>query len=314
MAELAEAETFEAVAALLWQVDERDAFGDWFPTLPTDYPARLSALDYMGASERFVSLGAAVEKAEPRLFDLAPAAFARGGAAAIRWYASLLCGMHEPPFEPLHTVLAARVDPGWADIVRRLLVLSADHDLDPSTLTVRAVANTGVTPFRVIMAGLISASGRRAGFGRVGPAARLLDEVLTAADPTTPIVHRLRAGEDIPGFGPKVYAGADPRADALITAIANAFEGDPEVRRLLSAIRVVREAVQLEPDFALMHLFVCRRLGLGNQESGILRLPRMAGWIAHAMEQYQDHELLRPRADYRGPLPEATFEAGSGPV
>ena len=34
----------------------------------------------------------------------------------------------------------------------------------------------------------------------------------------------------------------------------------------------------------------------------IFAISRMAGWTAHAMEQYADNRLIRPRADYTGPM------------
>jgi citrate synthase len=34
----------------------------------------------------------------------------------------------------------------------------------------------------------------------------------------------------------------------------------------------------------------------------IFAISRMAGWTAHVMEQYADNRLIRPRADYTGPV------------
>jgi citrate synthase len=35
----------------------------------------------------------------------------------------------------------------------------------------------------------------------------------------------------------------------------------------------------------------------------LFALGRTVGWIAHAMEQYAVHSLIRPRAAYTGPSP-----------
>ena len=35
----------------------------------------------------------------------------------------------------------------------------------------------------------------------------------------------------------------------------------------------------------------------------LFALGRTAGWIAHAIEQYADATLIRPRARYTGPIP-----------
>ena len=37
--------------------------------------------------------------------------------------------------------------------------------------------------------------------------------------------------------------------------------------------------------------------------TSIFAIGRVAGWCAHALEQYADNRLIRPRADYTGPSP-----------
>jgi citrate synthase len=37
--------------------------------------------------------------------------------------------------------------------------------------------------------------------------------------------------------------------------------------------------------------------------TSIFATGRIAGWCAHALEQYADNRLIRPRADYTGPSP-----------
>jgi citrate synthase len=34
----------------------------------------------------------------------------------------------------------------------------------------------------------------------------------------------------------------------------------------------------------------------------VFAVSRMTGWTAHAMEQYADNRLIRPRAEYTGPV------------
>src|SRR5204862_6995976 len=50
---------------------------------------------------------------------------------------------------------------------------------------------------------------------------------------------------------------------------------------------VVYDALGIPPDFC----------------TSIFAVGRVAGWCAHALEQYADNRLIRPRADYVGPDP-----------
>jgi citrate synthase len=55
-------------------------------------------------------------------------------------------------------------------------------------------------------------------------------------------------------------------------------------------------------DFGLVVLR--RALNLPRGSALVLfALGRTVGWIAHAMEQYAVHSLIRPRAAYTGPSP-----------
>jgi citrate synthase len=50
---------------------------------------------------------------------------------------------------------------------------------------------------------------------------------------------------------------------------------------------VVYDALGIPPDFC----------------TSIFATARVAGWCAHALEQYADNRLIRPRAHYVGPPP-----------
>jgi citrate synthase len=187
--------------------------------------------------------------------------------------------------------------------------LSADHELDPTTYAVRAVANAGINPYRLLLAGLIASTGRRLAYGRSQAVSRLLDEVCASTAPRDVVIGRLKDGEAIPGFGSPLYPQGDPRATTLLAAIDRNLPSDVEVQRLHTAIGTVRELTGLEPDFGMVNLFLGRKFGLANQAGISLRLGRMAGWMAHAMEQYHEHDLVRPHAPYVGPLPDLTLSS-----
>jgi citrate synthase len=303
--DLAETETFEAVAALLWEADVQAAFTGQVPAVPASYAKLKRSLGDLTVAERAMALLPTIERANPRLYDLSKAGMARAGADLARWYAAIIAGANGPSAAPLHEFIAASLGapPAIADVVRRLLILAADHEFDPTTFAVRAVANAGITPCCAVLTGLIVSGGQRLQAGRAGAASRLLEEIVASSDPRDSIVARFRNGEPLPGFSLPKNRNWDPRAEAMMRALDASFGDDLEFKRLRRATDTALDVAGLQPDFILPATFVGRRLGLKGQELIIASLGRIAGWIAHAMEQYHAQELVRPRANYTGALP-----------
>ncbi len=55
-------------------------------------------------------------------------------------------------------------------------------------------------------------------------------------------------------------------------------------------------------DVALAALTFCADMPPGSGEA-VFALARSAGWIAHALEQYEQPTFMRARVDYTGPRP-----------
>jgi citrate synthase len=73
--------------------------------------------------------------------------------------------------------------------------------------------------------------------------------------------------------------------------------------RLQAAQRVAMDASGAVMDYIVAALFVGHYLGFAGEELAVSALGRMVGWIAHAMEQFHHHDLVRPGASYTGLLP-----------
>ncbi len=198
---------------------------------------------------------------------------------------------------PAHGRFAAAwgLDAAGADLVRRTLVLLADHELNASTFTARVAASTGASLSAACLAGLSALSGPLHG----GMAARVeaFVEEAERRDPAHAVSARLARGASMPGFDHPLYPDGDPRAAALLAA----FQAPP----LLAELRAATEtATGLAPniDFALVTL--ARTLKLPPDAPFILfATARSAGWTAHAIEQLQTGRLIRPRARYVGEAP-----------
>jgi citrate synthase len=303
--QLAETESFESVAALLWETEAGTVFGKSLPSAPPSYLKLRRSLAELTVVEQAAALFPLIERANPRSYDLSKTGFGRTGADLLRWFASILVGANGPSNAPLHEFIAESLGApaGFDDIIRRLLILVADHEFDPTTYAVRATANTGVTPYYAVLTGIIASRGQRLQSGRMEAAARLLEEIVTTPDPRDSIVARFRNGEQLTGFGSPVHDKMDPRAAILMAALKKKFGDDIELKRLHRAADTAGEISGALMEFILPAIFVGRKLGLKGQELALASLGRAAGWIAHAMEQYHGHPLIRPRARYTGPLP-----------
>ncbi len=299
--------TLESVAALLWETDEARVFPPTPPQAPEILRKLWPIVEGYTAIDKASAAFPIIERANPRAYDLSPSGYTRTAGELMRWFAAMMVGRGAPSAEPLHEVVASRSDdPGvYGDLVRRLLVLSADHELDPTTYAARAVANSGATPYRIALGGFSAALGRRVAFGRIEALNRFLDEVSASSAPEDVVLARLRDGEALPGFGSQRYPDGDPRAASLLAAMDRALDGDRDLAKLKAVFEVVAEATGAAPDFSLANLYLGKRLNLSGQDGIVLRLGRIAGWIAHAMEQFHDIPLIRPRAAYVGLLPES---------
>jgi citrate synthase len=107
----------------------------------------------------------------------------------------------------------------------------------------------------------------------------------------------LAQGSAMPGFGHPLYPDGDPRAKALLSGLT--------VPPILAQLRAESEAATgLAPniDFALVAR--ARILPLTTDTPfSLFAVGRMAGWHAHALEQLQTGQLIRPRARYVGMSP-----------
>ncbi len=297
--------TLEDVAALLWGQERDTIFPDTGPVLPTGVREVRAALSGLPFSVQAISLLSVLEASSTRNYDQTAAGFAAVSAQLLRWYASMVVGIEQPTAEPIHLVLARGLaaPDGYEDIIRRILVLFADHELTAATYAVRAVANTGCTPYQAVMTGLIASRGRRIAESRAPSVRRMVQEILAETDPSRPILERYRVGERIPGFSHYMYKNGDARARALLPLLRERLAGDDLFRRLFRAIDVAHDEIGVEPDLSLLSYAVEARLGFPDRESSFSVIARLVGWIAHAYEQMASGPMLRLRTAYTGPLP-----------
>ncbi len=182
------------------------------------------------------------------------------------------------------------------DLIRRTLVLLADHELNASTFAARVAASTGASLSACALAGLAALSGPRHGgiFSRVN----VLAEEARLSGPGEAVAARLAHGVAAPGFGHPLYPEGDPRARALFAT----FEAPAALAALRGAVAAATGEHD-NVDFAVVAL--TETLGLPEEAPfALFAVARCAGWLAHAMEQAASGSLIRPRARYVGEPPE----------
>jgi citrate synthase len=312
--ELARFRSFEQVATLLWGGG---------PAAPWELGAELEPvvaaasplLEEAAPADRIAVLVALLGAADPAAGERDADSVRRTGA---RLFAAVLAGL-DAGEEPADRSVVARLwnglaanpgDPGaGAPSAAQLaaldaaLVLLADHELAASTLAARVAASAWAGPYRAVMAGLGPLGGVL--HGGAGAAVEALLTGLDSPAAVSRLLDRhLGLEMPLPGFGHRVYRDRDPRADHLLTLLPRVAVERSEAELIAEFARAAQERGAPPPnvDFALAGLVRAMRLPAGSSVA-IFSFARIAGILAHALEEYAHRLRFRPRASYVGPSP-----------
>jgi citrate synthase len=206
---------------------------------------------------------------------------------------------------PVAGRLAARlcagpVPPGLVRVLNAALVLLADHEMAASTLAARVAASMRADPYAVVATGLGAMGGALHGGAALG-AELMLSSASSPADAPRVVGDVLRRGERLPGFGHFVYKNGDPRANLLLELVAAYAPGSPQLAVASAVTDEARRRALPEPniEFALAVLAGVAGMIRGAGEA-IFATGRTAGWLAHALEEYERNTPIRPRGVYTG--------------
>lgn len=301
---LAEKSTLEQTAALLWQLQPDEAVSFKFNPIKVASWGSTSRIAGTFATERGMTLLPLLLKEDSshlRQRPLISHASILVGAIACAAISPATSGSATSAVkrsiaidagEPLHRWLASVWKcPEAAEAIRQALVLCADHELNASTFAVRVVASTAASLTASLLAGLAALSGPRHGAMtlRVGQMVSELKEVRAVRHFVS---GRLARGEGLAGFGHPLYPDGDPRGARLLSL-------SPKDRLIEALCRTAFEIGGLAPtlDVGLAALERGYRLPPGSGLT-LFTLGRSVGWVAHAMEQRDSRQLIRPRARF----------------
>lgn len=291
---LSETATLEDIADLLWQAEPGQVLAATAAAAtPTTIARPANAL---GAGLLALALRSATDA--PSLGR--PAAELRAEAASV--LTTLAAAMMAAPAGNKRATISHRLALAWQrpaaeDLLRRALVLMADHELNASTFATRVAISTGASLAAGVLAGFTTLTGPLHG----GASAEFAQLVAAAKQHGAgPAVQTwLASGRPLPGFGHKLYAEGDPRARALLDLL-------PKLQPKLQAYLDLAAAAEAQAgelpniDFALTLLAAAHELP-DDAPFILFALGRCVGWLAHALEQVQANRLIRPRARYVGP-------------
>ena len=297
--------TLEDVARLLWDCGDQDPFAfapsrEWPEAVCLLLRQRnVPPLERTTAALPLLALDAVhTHSADPH--------HRRNDAAQLlRETAALLCGAH-PDARPIHQLMVTNwhvTEAGLSELVRCALVLCADHELNASSFATRVAASTGASLHVAVCAGLATLSGPYHG-GAVARAHAFIQEMLRERHPAEKVRERLRRGERLPGLGHPLYPEGDPRGTMLLEALRATRPHPTNFLRVQQLIETMQAQCGQRPnlDFALAAIASAYELD-ADAALAIFAAGRMAGWLAHALEQQESGSLIRPRASYVGRMP-----------
>ncbi|MGA1804279.1 citrate synthase [Rhizobium sp. HT1-10] len=278
---LAEHASLEAAAAILWNTDG--------PLRPLPSPAGLGSDGSVQAA--LLALACRIAGDPPSLGRCLPDLQVEAHSVFATVAAALAPGRADLP---LHQRLAD----GWhrpeaAPIIRRALVLFADHELNASTFAARVTTSSGASLSAATLSGLAALTGPLHG-GAWRQVDLLVDQAQTKGAREA-VRLRLEKDRMLPAFGHRLYPDGDARACALLAHF--------EIPPVFADLRAAAEALvgeRANADFALSALAAAFDLPR-DAPMTIFALARTVGWLAHAMEQAVSGRLIRPRARYIGP-------------
>lgn len=290
--------SLEDTARQLWDCGERDPFS----ARPPAWPGRVAQLatdQTLPPLERTMACMPLLGLEVRHSFNQALPVRHEAAALLLRQNTALLIA-GQPSAQPVHLQLAQAWAPGngdLAELIRAALVLCADHELNVSAFAARVVASTGAHLHATVSTGLAALSGPRHG----GATARAYALLESSPDE---LAERWSRGDDLPGFGHALYPDGDPRAAELLAMSRDIVGATPRMRHVQALIARAHEVSGLQPNVDLMLATICHVHALPASPALVMFASgRLAGWLAHALEQQTQGKLIRPRARYTGIAP-----------
>ncbi|HLF92448.1 MAG TPA: citrate synthase [Planctomycetota bacterium] len=210
----------------------------------------------------------------------------------------------------LYTLTGKDPDPAFVKILDLCLILHADHEWNASTFAARVTAATMSDMYSSVTSAIGTLKGPLHG-GANEAVMKMLLEIGEASKAKAWVKDALARKIKISGFGHRVYKTEDPRATVL-RKYAEQLGKQSGQTKWYDISRVVdqemleytqREGKKIYPNVDFYSASVYYTMGIPVQLfTPIFAMSRISGWTAHILEQWANNRLIRPRAEYTGPL------------
>jgi citrate synthase len=191
------------------------------------------------------------------------------------------------------------------------LILHADHELNASTFAARVTAATLSDMHSAVTSGIGALKGPLHG-GANEAVFHMLEEIdKKGISPVEHVKSMLAQKKKISGFGHRVYHTEDPRATHLrrMSQELGESSGQPKWFQMSKQIEeFIKAEKKLNANVDFYSASTYHDLGIDvDLFTPIFAVSRISGWTAHVLEQLADNRLIRPRAEYVGPVYPAPY-------
>jgi citrate synthase len=196
--------------------------------------------------------------------------------------------------------------PAVRKVLDACLILHAEHTMNASTFSGRVTGSTLANPYTVISSAIGTLTGPLHG-GANEEVLDMLEEIGSIENVKPWLDHAVANKKKIMGLGHRVYKVKDPRATVLQELAEHVFAETSRPKQYEMAMELERVAAGvlgpkgIYPNVDFYSGIVYQALGIPRDLfTPIFAIARVAGWLAHWLEQLKNNRIFRPEQIYVG--------------
>lgn len=196
--------------------------------------------------------------------------------------------------------------PAVRKVLDACLILHAEHTMNASTFSARVTGSTLANPYTVISSAIGTLTGPLHG-GANEEVLDMLDKIGTMENVKPWVEDAVTNKKKIMGYGHRVYKVKDPRATVLQELAEHVFAETNRPKLYDMAVEMERIMAGLlgskgiYPNVDFYSGIVYQEIGIERDLfTPIFAIARVAGWLAHWLEQLKNNRIFRPEQIYVG--------------